>query len=217
MRSLTGHFVGRNVGFVICVCLGLCVAGASAQAGSDVWHLDPAHSAAQFSVRHMGISTVRGTFTKLRGDVTYSPSDPTHSTIDVTIDASSVDTRVEMRDNDVRGPHFLDAAKYPVITFKSKHVEDAGAGHLKVTGDLTIHRVTKEVVLDVEGPTGPMTGQMGGPRMGASATTKINREDFGVGGSSAMVGDEVQIVIDEELVQHLGHPGGPKPPTPPGQ
>jgi polyisoprenoid-binding protein YceI len=121
-----------------------------------------------------------------------------------------------MRDNDLRGPHYFDVAKYPVITFKSKHIEAAGAGNLKATGDLTVHGVTKEVVLDIEGPT-QMKDPMGNPHMGASATTKINREDFGVGGASAMVGDEVQIVIDVELVQHLGppHHSGQAPPPPP--
>jgi polyisoprenoid-binding protein YceI len=192
------------------ICL-LCIPNAPVVAQTETWHLDPPHSAAQFSVRHMGISTVRGTFTKLSGDVQYSPSDPSKSSLDVTIDASSVDTRVEMRDNDLRGPHFLDVTKYPTITFKSKSVEPAGAGKLKVTGDLTIHGVTKEVALDVEGPTPPIKDPRGNPHMGASATAKINRQDFGMTGASGMVGNEVAIVIDIELVQHL--PG----PPPPGQ
>jgi len=123
-----------------------------AAAQTETWHLDPPHSAAQFSVRHLGISTVKGTFTKVRGDVTYSASDPTKCSVDVMIDANSVDTQVEMPDNDLRSPHFLDVAKFPTITFKSKRVAGAGAGKLKVTGDLTIHGVTKEVVLDVDGP-----------------------------------------------------------------
>src|ERR1035437_9287662 len=160
----------------------------------------------------MGISTVRGTFTKVSGVVTYSASDPTKSSLDVTIDANSVDTRVEMRDNDLRSPHFLDVAKFPAITFKSKRIVAAGEGKLKVTGDLTIHGVTKEVVLDVEGPTPPMNDPMGNPRMGASATTKINRSDFGVTTMPGMVGEEVVIVIDVELVKQLN-----APPPPPGQ
>lgn len=117
------------------------------------------------------------------------------------IDTKSVDTRVEMRDNDVRSDHFLDAAKYPTITFKSKSVAADGAGKLKVTGDLTIHGVTKTVVLDVDGPTPPMKDQKGNQHMGASASTKINRSDFGMTGMAPMVGDEVTIIIDVELVQ----------------
>jgi polyisoprenoid-binding protein YceI len=198
----------------------LCIANTPVVAQTETWHLDPPHSAAQFSVRHMGISTVRGTFTKLSGDVQYSPSDPSKSSVQVTIDASSVDTRVEMRDNDLRGPHFLDVTKYPTITFKSKSVEPAGAGKLKVTGDLTIHGVTKEVALDVEGPTPPIKDPRGNPHMGASATAKINRQDFGMTGASGMVGDEVAIVIDIELVQHVPGPppsgqGPPKGQAPP--
>jgi polyisoprenoid-binding protein YceI len=199
----------------IFVCL-LCVANAPVAAQTETWHLDPPHSAAQFSVRHMGISTVRGTFTKLSGDVKYSPSNPSESSIDVTIDANSVDTRVERRDNDLRSPHFLDVAKYPTITFRSKRVEAAGAGKLKVTGDLTIHGVTKEVVLDVDGPSAPIKDPRGNPHMGASATAKINRQDFGMTGMSPMVGDEVAILIDVELVQQVaGPPPGQAPP--PGQ
>jgi polyisoprenoid-binding protein YceI len=198
------------------VCL-LCIANAPVAAQTETWHLDPPHSAAQFSVRHMGISTVRGTFTKVSGDVKYSPSDPSKTSVEVTIDASSVDTRVERRDNDLRGPHFLDVAKYPTITFKSKGVESAGAGKLKVTGDLTLHGVTKEVVLDVDGPTPPVKDPRGNSHMGASATAKINRQDFGMTGASGMVGDEVAIVIDVELVQQLAGPPPPGQGPPPGQ
>jgi polyisoprenoid-binding protein YceI len=165
------------------------------------WNIDPAHSNTQFSVRHLGISNVRGAFTKVSGTVQYDPADPTKTTIDATIDAASVDTRVEMRDNDLRGEKFFDAAKYPSLTFKSKKVESAGSGKLKVTGDLTIHGVTKEVVLDVDGPTEAVKDPRGNAHMGASASTKINRKDFGVNGAAAMVGDDVPITIDLELVR----------------
>ena len=120
-------------------------AGSRAEAQTETWYLDPPHSAAQFSVRHMGISTVRGTFTKVGGVVIDSP-DLSKASVNVTIDASSVDSRVEMRDKDLRSDHYFDVAKYPTITFVSKRVEAAGAGKLKVTGDLTIHGVTKEAV-----------------------------------------------------------------------
>jgi len=191
--------------------LGLLIIQVAAQTEKDVWHLDPNHSAAQFSVRHMGISTVRGTFTKVNGDVTYVPSDPAKSSIDVTIDANSVDTRVQMRDNDLRSPHFLEADKYSTITFKSKKVESAGAGALKVTGDLTIHGVTKEVVLDVDGPSAPVKDPRGTQHMGASANLKIKRSDFGMTNMTGMVGDDVSILIDVELVDQLPMQRPPAP------
>ena len=138
-------------GYLTAILLAL-LAGASASAQTQTWYLDPPHSSAQFAVRHMGISTIRGTFNKVNGVVVDSP-DPGKASVNVTIDASSVDTRVEMRDKDLRSDHFFDVSKYPTITFQSKKVESAGAGKLKVTGDLTIHGVTKETVLDVDGPT----------------------------------------------------------------
>lgn len=120
-----------------------------AAAETQSWNIDGAHSSAQFSVRHMGISTVRGAFTKLSGTVQYDATNPAKTTIDATIEAASVDTRVDLRDNDLRGPNFFDASKYPTLTFKSKKVEEAGPGKLRVTGDLTIHGVTKRVTIDV--------------------------------------------------------------------
>ena len=173
---------------------------ASAFAQAKAWKIDPNHSSAQFSVRHMGISTVRGAFTKVSGTATYDPADPSKSSVEVTIDASSVDTRVEMRDNDLRSPNFFEVAKYPTLTFKSKRVEAAGPGKLKITGDLTIHGVTKEAVLDVDGPSAPVQDPKGNSHMGASATTKVNRKDFGVNGNPMAVGDEVSITIDAELI-----------------
>ena len=172
---------------------------ASAQ---DTWQLDPAHSAAQFSVRHLGISTVRGTFTSMSGSVQLNEADLTRSSAEVTIEATSVDTRVEKRDNDVRSPKFLDVQKFPTISFKSKRVEALGPEKFKMTGDLTIHGVTKEVVLDVDGPSqavnDPHTGQQ---RRGASATTTINRQDFSVSGAPGVVGDAVTITLDIEMTK----------------
>jgi polyisoprenoid-binding protein YceI len=172
---------------------------AAAQVGT--WQLDPYHSAAQFAVRHGGISIVRGAFSKLSGTVQYDPANPSKTVIDATIDANTVDTRVEPRDNDLRSANFFDVAKFPTLTFKSKHVEADGPGKLKVTGDLTIHGVTKEVVLMVEGPNGPTKDPKGNQHMGATATTQISRKDFGVNGAPGGVGDDVQIVIDVEMVQ----------------
>ncbi len=173
----------------------------SAAAQVETWNIDPAHTAAQFSVRHMGISTVRGAFTKLNGSVQYDPGDLSKTMITATIDASSVDTRVEMRDKDLRGPNFLDVANYPTLTFKSKRDESASPGKLKITGDLTLHGTTKEVELNVEGPSAPIKDPRGNLHMGASASTKISRKDFGVSGAPGMVGDEVSIILDIELVK----------------
>src|SRR5580658_3380777 len=175
-------------------------AAVAAQTGS--WQIDPNHSSAQFSVRHLGVSMVRGAFTKVSGKATYD-SDPAKISLDATIDAASVDTRVEMRDNDLRSPNFLDVQKYPTITFQSKKVEAAGAGKLKVTGDLTVHGVTKEVALDVDGPTPAMKDPWGNLRMGASATTKINRMDFGVSGRPGVVGDDITITLDIEMTRQV--------------
>jgi polyisoprenoid-binding protein YceI len=174
-------------------------ATAAAQAGT--WQIDPNHTAAQFAVKHLGVSTVRGAFTKVSGSATYDPSDPSKISLEATIDANSVDTRVEMRDNDLRSPRFFDVQKYPTITFHSKQTKAAGPGKLLITGDLTIHGVTKEVVLDVDGPSTPIKDPMGkGQRMGASATTKVNRQDFGVSALPGAIGDEITITIDTELI-----------------
>jgi polyisoprenoid-binding protein YceI len=170
-------------------------------AAQDTWQLDPPHSSAQFSVRHLGVSTVRGAFTKVSGTVLYDANNLGKSSIQATIQSASVDTRVEMRDNDLRSPNFLDVQKYPTITFVSKKMEAASAGRLKVTGDLTIHGVTKEAVLDVDGPTAPMKDPWGNQRMGASASTKINRLDFGVAGAPGIVGDEITITLDIEMIK----------------
>jgi polyisoprenoid-binding protein YceI len=170
-------------------------------AAQDTWQLDPPHSSAQFSVRHLGVSTVRGAFTKVGGTVIYDPANLAKSSIQTTIDATSVDTRVDMRDNDLRSPNYLDVKKYPTITFQSKKIEAAGAGKLKVSGDLTIHGVTKEVVLDVDGPTPAIKDPWGNQRMGASATTKVNRMDFGVAGAPGMVGDDITITLDIEMIR----------------
>src|SRR5215469_9276909 len=172
---------------------------AAAQTGT--WQIDPNHSSAQFAVKHLGVSTVRGAFTKVSGSATYDAADSSKSSVDVSIDASSVDTRVQMRDNDLRSPNFLDVQKYPTITFKTKQAKAAGAGKLQLIGDLTIHGVTKEVVLDVDGPSAQIKDPWGNQRIGATATTKINRNDFGVKGLPGVVGDDISITIDTELIQ----------------
>jgi polyisoprenoid-binding protein YceI len=180
--------------------IGTFAIAASAAAQAGTWQIDPNHSAAQFSVRHLGVSTVRGAFTKVSGTVTYDPSNPANDVIKATIETASVDTRVDARDKDLRSPHFFDVDKYPTMTFESKQVKSVGAGKMQVTGNLTLHGVTKEVVLDVEGPSDPIKDPWGNQRMGASATTKISRKDFGVNGAEGAVGDEVTITLDVELI-----------------
>jgi len=171
------------------------------------WQIDPAHTNVQFSVRHMMISNVRGDFNKVSGRVTSEGQNPATIEIEATIDASSIDTRVEMRDKDLKSPNFLDVEKYPTIEFKSKKIEANGTGKWKLTGDLTLHGVTKEVVLDVEGPTPAVKDPMGNTRVGATATTTLSRKDFGLNWNKALeaggviVGDDVQITIDVEAVQ----------------
>jgi polyisoprenoid-binding protein YceI len=179
----------------------------TAAAATSTWQIDPNHSAAQFAVRHLAISTVRGAFTKVNGTIQFDDKDISKSSVDVTIDAASVDTRVADRDKDLRSDHFFDVEKYPTLTFKSTKMEQSAPGKLKVTGDLTVHGVTKQVVLDVEGPTAPMKDPWGNQRAAANATTKINRQDFGVKWNAKMdnggwvVGDDVEITIDVEIVQ----------------
>ena len=170
------------------------------------YEIDPAHTSVQFSVRHMMISNVRGEFTKLSGKVVGDQSNPTATTVEATIDAASVDTRNEKRDEHLKSPDFLDAAKFPTIMFKSTKVEKAGEAW-KLGGDLTLHGVTKPVVLDVTNLTPPMKDPWGNTRIGAQATTKINRQDFGVSfnktldGGGVLVGDEIAITIDVEVTQ----------------
>jgi polyisoprenoid-binding protein YceI len=178
-------------------------------AATSTWKIDPQHSAAQFSVRHMAISTVRGAFSKVNGTVVLDDQDITRSTVDVTIDVSTVDTREPGRDKDLRSDHFFDVEHFPTMTFKSKKVEQVSPGKLKVTGDLTIRGTTKEVVLDVDGPTAPIKDSWGNQRAAVNATTKINRQDFGVKWNATLdnggvvVGDDVNINIDAELIKQV--------------
>jgi polyisoprenoid-binding protein YceI len=172
-----------------------------------LWKIDPAHSAAHFSVRHLMISNVRGEFTRLSGAAVINPTDPTKSSVEVEIDASSINTREPQRDEHLRSADFYDVANHPKITFRSSRVEPHGADEFKVTGDLTIRGVTKEVSLDVEGPTPAVKDPWGNIRAGVTATAKINRKDFGLAWNAlteaggVVVGDEVKITIEAELIQ----------------
>src|SRR5262249_34075962 len=178
-----------------------------AAAASSTWQIDPAHSSAQFAIRHLGLSTVRGAFSKVTGTMQLDDQDVTKSTIEVTIDVNTVDTREPDRDKDLRSERFFDVAHFPTMTFKSKKVEQVAPGKLRVTGDLTIRGTTKEVVLDVDGLTAPTKDPWGNQRVAASATTKINRQDYGVkwnaklDNGGVVVGDDVNITIDVEMIQ----------------
>ncbi|HXB99941.1 MAG TPA: YceI family protein [Terriglobales bacterium] len=175
-------------------------------AQTSTWNIDPAHSNAQFTVRHLGISNVTGSFTKVAGTVTLNEQDITQSQVSASIDVNSIDTRVEARDKDLKSPHFFEVEKYPTIEFKSKRIVSSG-GKLQVIGDLTIHGTTREVTLDVDGPTPALTDPWGNLRRGISGTTTINRKDFNLTynntlkSGEAMIGDTVKIQIDAEITK----------------
>jgi polyisoprenoid-binding protein YceI len=183
--------------------IGISVFPALAQ---QTWTIDPAHSAAQFQVRHLMISTVRGEFEKMSGTVSFDGKDFSSIRAEAVIEAASINTRVQRRDDDLRSANFLDAAAYPTITFRSKRVENINGRNFNLIGDLTIRGVTKEIALAVEASR-IIKGMSGEPRIGAHATTQLNRQDFGVKwnrvleGGGVVVGNEVQITLDLELVQ----------------
>lgn len=179
---------------------------AIAQAQTSTWKIDPMHSAADFSVKHMGISNVHGHFGGVNGTLTLDEKDLTKSSVSATIDTTTVDTGVAPRDGDLKGPHFFDVAQYPTMTFVSKKLTDEG-GQKKLTGDLTMHGVTKSVTLDLEGPSKEQADMQGKTRRAFSATTVIHRQDFGLswGGNlksgDAMVGDDVKVELNLEVVK----------------
>jgi len=178
----------------------------AAVAQTSTWKIDPNHSTAQFTVRHMGLSNVTGTFNKVTGSADMDDKDLTKSSVDAVIDVASVDTRVEARDKDLRSDHFFDVAKYPTMEFKSKSVVKQGDGY-KLVGDLTMHGVTKEVSLNLDAPSSVITDPYGNLRQGFSASTSLNRKDWGLvynnllQSGEAVVGDTIKIQIDVELVK----------------
>ena len=194
-----------------------CLLLSASLASATVYKIDPVHSEVGFAVKHLMVSTVRGKFTKFEGTVEYDPANVAASKVDVKIDASSIDTSNAKRDAHLQSADFFDVEKFPAITFTSKKVEGA-PGALKVTGDLTMHGVTKEVVLDVDGPTDAIKHPSGMNVRGASATTKVDRKDFGLTWNKAleaggvMVGDEVKITLDLEMDE--APPAAPAPPAP---
>lgn len=185
---------------------GLGLALVSAPAFASNWVIDAAHSEIGFSVRHLMVSNVKGKFTKFEGTINLDDKDITKSVVEVSIDANSVDTGLKDRDDHLKSPDFFDTAKNPKLTFKSTKVEKAGKG-LKVTGDLSLHGVTKSVVLNVEEVTGDVKDPWGNVKRGATASTVINRKDFGLNWNKALetggvvVGEEVKISLELELLK----------------
>ena len=176
-------------------------------ADAATWQIDPDHSSFQFKVRHLTVSNVKGEFGKASGVVTMDDKDITNLKVELTIDASSVNTGHAKRDEHLRGPDFFDVVKYPTLTFVSKKVTKTDGNRLKVIGDLTIRGVAREITVEVEGPTPEVKDPWGSFRRGATATTRINRKDFGMTWNKVLdtggllVSDEVDIYVEVELVR----------------
>ena len=174
---------------------------------TTTWNLDPAHSTAEFKVKHMMITNAKGQFTGLTGALTLDEGDIANSKVEAAIDASTVNTREPQRDAHLRSADFFDVEKYPSLQFRSTGVKRTGEDEVAATGELTIHGVTREVVFKVEGPTPPAKDPWGSTRIGLSAVTKINRKDFGLTWNAALetggilVGEEVTITLDVEFVK----------------
>lgn len=186
----------------------LAAAGLAQAAFGSTWKIDPDHSAAEFSVKHMMVSNVKGSFSNVNGTVNLDDKDPAKSSVEATIDTSTINTQQAKRDADLKSPSFLDVAKYPSMTFKSTLVKKLAKDHFQVQGNLTIHGVTKPVTLDAE-VSAPAKDPWGNLRRGIHATTTINRQDFGMTYNKVLetggllVGNEVPITIDGEILQKL--------------
>ncbi len=180
----------------------LAITAPLALAQTSTWAIDPAHSELDFVVRHMSVSNVHGRIGNIQGNVVMNDTDATKSTVNVTIDTTTVDTGVSQRDTDIKGKDFFDIGQFPTATFTSTKVVKNGT-HLTVSGNLTLHGVTRPVDLDVDGPSAPVPGMDHKPHSGFSATTTINRKDFGVGPNfgAAMVSDEIKLTIELEVVK----------------
>jgi polyisoprenoid-binding protein YceI len=187
--------------FLLALTLGtLSLAGASVNAQTSTWAIDPAHSSVGFEVRHMSVSNVRGSITGVTGTVTLNDKDLTKSSVNATIDANTLTTGVEARDKHLKSPDFFDVAKNPQIVFKSTSLTNSG-GKLQLTGDLTLGGVTKSVTFDLDGPAPPQTGKDGKTRSGFSASGILKRTDFNFGPkfSAPVLGDDVKFTIDVEI------------------
>ena len=180
----------------------LSLAAPLAFAQTSTWVPDKAHSGVDFSILHLSLSKVRGHFGNIGGSIVMNDADISKSTVNVTIDVTSIDTGVSQRDSDLKGPNFFDAAQFPTATFVSTSVAKSGGG-LTITGNLTLHGVTKPVTLNVEGPTGPVQGMDKKQHQGFSGTTTISRTAFGIAAKfpSAVVGDDVQLTFDLDVAK----------------
>ncbi|MGA8090712.1 MAG: YceI family protein [Terracidiphilus sp.] len=171
------------------------------------WNIDPAHSAAEFKVKHMMISNVKGKFSGISGKLVLDESDPTRSTIEAEIPVATVSTQDDQRDAHLKSADFFDAEKYPTLGFKSLSVRITGPGEHEVVGELIIHGVTKVVTFAVEGPSLPGKDPWGNTRIGLSATAKINRKEFGLGWNAALetggvlVGEDIAITLDIQFIK----------------
>lgn len=174
---------------------------------TSTWQIDPIHSTAQFKVKHMMISNVKGEFTSITGSLELNEGDVSKSKVQATIDATTINTRDPQRDGHLKSADFFDVEKFPTLAFKSLSVQQIAPAELAVTGDLTIHGVSRAVILDVEGPSEPRKDPWGNTRIGLSASTKINRKDFGLTWNTALesggilVGDDISITLDVEFVK----------------
>ncbi len=199
----------RQTAWMLAVILALALA-LPALAAAETWVIDPAHTVSGFTVRHMMISNVTGVFEVTKGSIEYKPGDKNSVKAEITIETKSVNTRITPRDNDLRSDNFFNAEKFPYITFTSKRVQNVKPEGFELVGDLTIRDVTKEVVLKVEGPTPPIRDPQGNRRVGATASTTINRKDFGIKyhrvieAGGVVVGDEVKINIEVEAIEKKG-------------
>ena len=174
---------------------------------ATTWKIDPVHSVAEFKVKHMMITNVKGQFTILDGSLTLDESNPANSHVEASLDAASVSTRDVQRDAHLKSPDFLDVEKYPTLTFTSSRLSRNTDGEMEAAGNLSIHGVTREVVFAVEGPTPPGKDPWGNTRIGASATTKISRKDFGLTWNATLetggilVGDDITITLDVQFIK----------------
>jgi polyisoprenoid-binding protein YceI len=180
---------------------------ATAPSAVSTWNLDAAHSVAEFKVKHMMISNVKGQFTKLTGTLKFDEQDIINSTVEASIEAGSIHTSDAQRDAHLKSADFFDVEKFPALTFKSTSITRKSDDELAVAGDLTIHGITRKVVFTVEGPTPPAKDPWGNTRLGLSATARINRKDYGLTWNAALetggilVGDEITITLDVQFVK----------------
>jgi polyisoprenoid-binding protein YceI len=177
------------------------------QVATSTWNIDPVHSVAEFKVKHMMISNVKGQFTTIKGSLALDENNLANSNVEASIEAASINTHDAQRDTHLKSADFFDVERFPVLSFKSTRMSQVADGVRAVAGDLTIHGITRNVVFTVEGPTSPAKDPWGNTRVGSSATTKINRKDFGLNWNAALetggilVGDEVTLTLDVQFVK----------------